>query len=271
LEASAVALATLTLSGVVMSRHVFGLMVGGNEAHRYVVSAVENALKSVDVLFYYDDRSTDGTYELLEPFMGRWNRGNLIYWQREPDVPSFLEHEGRFRQNAWDCFEDCLHPQNGQDWVIAIDTDEVLCGPTECRPCELKKVMDRADPSYDAVRIAIKECFGFDEKGWPMVRTDGWWGKIRGTRIFRYRKDGVFKDVPMACGSEPSYVEKRAIEDMSVHILHLGYAHPEDQREKYERYSLRTGHGSAHIESILATPTLKPWDGLVPPTMTRGS
>ena len=50
-------------------------------------------------------------------------------------------------------------------------------------------------------------------------------------------------------------------------LLHAGYAHPDDREAKYARYSAHAnnGHNDSHIESILAAPSLKGWNGQMPP------
>jgi hypothetical protein len=116
------------------------------------------------------------------------------------------------------------------------------------------------------------EVWGHNPIGWPLLRTDGYWGNIRCTRLFTYKKNGTIKDVPMACGSEPDYVVRtpNPTPGKPLQLLHYGYAHEDDRKDKYERYSKHAGHNPAHIESILKTPQLKPWEGIIPPTMERG-
>jgi len=249
-----------------MSRHVYGLMVTGNEADRYLRSAINNALEAVDVLFLYDDQSIDGSADIIQSF----NSATVVYQRRPDDVPSFLEHEGRFRQASWAAFERYVQPTTS-DWVIGIDSDEVLVGATECRPCELKLVLDRAE-GHDAVLLPRPEVWGYDHDGWPLLRTDGMWGTINCTRLFKYRPGGKIRDVAMGCGSEPEgFCRSLSMYTGGLELLHVGYAHFLDRQDKWQRYTNHPiGHNPAHIQSILASPTVKRWGGLIPPNMTRG-
>lgn len=246
-----------------MTRRVYGLTVGGNEADRYLTSYLTYVMAAVDTLFYYDDCSNDGSAEIVQSIP------NVVYQRRPDGVPSFLEHEGRFRQAAWVAFERFIQP-TVEDWVLGIDTDEVLVGPTECRPCEMKKILDYA--MHGIVRLQRPEVWGWDEKGWPMLRVDGAWGTIQCTRLFRYRPGGKIRDVPMACGSEPDYVAmtRTYVPGNPLQLLHFGYAHPNDRKDKYDRYMSHPGHNVSHVQSILSSPSLVRWTGLIPPTMVRG-
>ena len=135
-----------------MTRRVYGLTVGGNEADRYLSSFLKHVMGAVDTLFYYDDQSSDGSADLVKA------TPNVLYHRRVDTVPSFLEHEGKFRQDAWLAFEQYVQPTT-EDWVLCIDTDEVLVGPTECRPCEMKKVLDFAIP-HGVVRTGPSRSVG---------------------------------------------------------------------------------------------------------------
>jgi len=249
-----------------VNRHVFGLMVIGDEAGRYLYSAIDNAIKAVDVLFVFGDQPTDGSEEIVKSFPS----AQVLYQRRSDGDPSFLEHEGRFRQASWETFEVMVGPTTN-DWIIGIDSDEVLVGPTECRPCDLKPIFDKAGGA-DAVLLPRPEVWGYDDQGWPLLRKDGYWGNIQCTRLFRYKPGGRIRDIPMGCGNEPEgFIKNIARFTNGVELLHYGYVHPDDRQDKYERYTrLSVGHDPRHIQSILATPTLVRWNGLIPPTMERG-
>jgi Glycosyl transferase family 2 len=236
---------------------LFGLMVTRNEAGRYLKLALAQARPVVDELFVFDDGSTDTTVGVAE------DQGCLVA-RRHPSGPSFLEHEGKFRQMAWEVFESAVEPGIG-DWVLALDADEILASAGDPRTLLLRAARYSNGRGETARIISIPETFDV-RAGVPQVRTDGWWGKIRGTRFFAYWPGGCFADRPMASGSEPTYVQERVggpVEDLW--LLHLGYAKAEDRKEKYERYSSRSGHSDAHVESILQEPQLIAWDGPVVP------
>jgi len=248
-----------------MSGHVYGYVVMGNEVDRYLQSFMKNLMLTVDATFVFDDQSSDGSADLVRSF------ANVIYCRRDDSTPTFLEHEGRFRHASWVQFQRYVGPRT-DDWVLAIDADEVLVGPDVCRPCELGDVIRRADQT-GVVLLDRPEVWDLDPIGWPLVRKDGAWGNIRCTRLFRYRPGGQIKDVPFACGSEPDYVAKqRPIDGAPLQLLHYGYCDsPEDRQAHYANYSVRSGHNPMHIRSMIdPNPRLERWSGLLAPTMKRG-
>lgn len=232
---------------------LFGLVVARNEQHRYLASMLAKAMPLVDRLFLLDDRSDDDTAELALA-MG------CDVWVREPDAPSFFEHEGRFRQSAWESFEAACDPQTG-DWVLALDTDEALVGANLVETLRYQLPVAAAANGVTGLRLHVAEVFGVAE-GAPLVRVDGLWGSISGVRLFAYEPEGTFLDRAMGCGSAPTYVSRGKIEDVvTVALLHFGYLDPDDRLEKYERYAGRPGHNEAHVASILQPPALRPWTG----------
>lgn len=249
---------------------LYGLTVGKNESRRYLKSMMSQTTSLVDELFYYDDQSTDDSLAIVAQF-------NNVHRTVRPDhVPSFLEHEGKFRQDAWNTMQSILPLKSG-DWILAIDTDEVVTRLTDgncCLRCEVDQAIESAERiGALSVVLPVPEIFGV-ENGVPMVRTDGLWGTIRGTRLFAYRAGGVFADKSMGSGSEPGYVAAGPKSEYAVglHLMHFGYADPRDLATKYRRYSdlLAHGHNDNHIKSIVSQPVLKPWPG-VPTALERAS
>lgn len=226
---------------------IFALMVTRNEADRYLDLALAALTLSVDGVFVYDDQSTDNTVDVARSY-GAWTT------TRPDSVPQFLDHEGRFRQAAWNAFCETTVPEIG-DWVLAVDADELVVADGDA-----KEILASNTDDGGAWNIRIPETFDLRD-GVPYVRTDGYWGSIMGTRFFAFQPGGVFRDRPMASGSEPTFVPntRRVLE--KFWLLHLGYAKEEDRVAKYERYSTRTGHGDSHVASIIQPPTLRRWDG----------
>lgn len=235
---------------------VLALTVGRNEADRYLPTMLEHLSKIVDGHFFMDDQSTDNTVDIA------------TYWcetmVRPDGVPSFLEHEGQFRQFAYDRFQERFNLTDG-DWVLAIDCDELLVSDTDTHGPDIRAKLDRAiglAGGMNAIVMPVPECFGFDDDGTPLCRTDGFWGGIKGTRLYRWQRGGVFADKRMGSGSEPTYAIQppRSSNHGGVYIMHFGYADPADVRAKYERYNATEhGHNDKHIQSIIATPTLSRW------------
>ena len=242
---------------------LFGSMVMKNESPRYLEACIRWNRRFVDELFVFDDQSDDDSVEIA------WGLGAKVV-VRDNDAPSFLEHEGEFRQNAWWAFEEVCRPTVG-DWVFSFDADEFAVAPGEIRN-SFDHAINRAQRFQNiGVILPFPEIFNVDTSGQPFQRVDGYWGSIRGPRLFMYRDGGVWQDKTMGCGSEPTYVSKGSLstDNAGINVLHYGYAQFEDRSAKYERYnSLAHGHNDKHIQSILQQPQLVRWDGVVPEVLT---
>lgn len=73
---------------------IYSYMVTRNESSRYLDACLSWNLPHIDGLAVYDDHSTDDTVELARQHGAKATI-------RSDDVPSFMEHEGQFRQAAW--------------------------------------------------------------------------------------------------------------------------------------------------------------------------
>lgn len=238
---------------------ILAYMVARNEAGRYLDACLDWATQFLDGIALFDDRSTDET-TLLAELHGCEVKKN--------EGPSFLLHEGQFRQNAWRWFEASMRPEEG-DWVLALDADEFLVATDGDERASLERVVDDAEASNStSVCIPVPEVYYTDveEDGLlfgAKIRTDGWWGKIQGTRLFKYVPGGRFGPKAMGCGAEPTYVQNGKIHraPADLVLMHYGYADPVDVRAKYDRYTAlyQHGHSDAHIRSIIQPPTLQDW------------
>ena len=241
-----------------------------NEAHRWLQSSLTNTASVADTLFVWDDQSTDDSRDVA--------RGIATAVAVRPNgVPSFIEHEGRFRQAAWNAWERTIGPAEG-DWVLAIDADEFWVPLARHVPARLALQCSAAYSALNECRstnIAVPEMWTLR----PLqIRVDGQWANCFGPRLYRWPGPGAtFKDVPMGCGSSPTQVTGIEASEIGLvafgQILHFGYVHPDDLQEKYRRYSSLADHGhlSSHIESIIRPPRLAPWEGPVPPEVWRGT
>jgi hypothetical protein len=193
---------------------------------------------------------------------------------RNLNSPSFIEHEGKFRQDAWNWMEDALEPEEG-DWIFSFDADEFLINWDRESP---KSVLQRLASDSEKIgvrsrRMKVDEVFSVDENGDPWIRTDGYWDNIVQNRFYEYISDpwaNKFKEIPLACGSLPKGGET-SIPTGRVGILHYGYARASDRLEKYRRYRGLHGHSSEHIDSIIQPPTLSKWQGPVPNIQVRSN
>jgi hypothetical protein len=244
---------------------VIAHMVVRNELNRYLRASIPWLRRVVgEYLHVHDDLSDDGTYEYL------LDEGVAVT-QRAPTEPSFLDHEGRFRQAAWRAMERTFSPRD-RDWILCLDADELLLCSQPRHESELRTVLDMeirqtVAEGMSAIQLHVAEFFGFDDNGVPQVRTDGLWGQIEGIRLVRWRPNGHLLDREESSGSVPNAwtAPARPVEDLA--IGHFGYARPTDVAAKYERYKACRGHARDHIESIRAEPRLTPWLGQRAPVM----
>lgn len=243
---------------------IFGSLVMKNEARRYLDDCLAWMRPFFDDLFIYDDRSTDDSVEIAVSH-------DAYVVRRGERSPSFLEDEGGFRWNAWQMFESTIHPIHG-DWILAFDADEFLVHPTNVRAALENAIRNAQLHAQVGIILPFPEIFGIKD-GVPQSRIDGYWGGIRGPRLFAYKQNALWSTKTMGCGSEPTYVAQGQLSEsnMGLHMLHFGYARPEDKQEKYRRYSslVMNGHADKHIQSIVETPILEPWIGPVPDWVTQ--
>lgn len=216
--------------------NVYAYMVTKNEADRYLLAALHSLFDAVDGIFVYDDRSTDGTVDLL-------NELQVPYNVRSPLSVGFQEDESKFRQDAWYFMEREFHPVPG-DWIFSLDADEQLRTRTHLR--------EVATTECDGLWMKIHEMWAPDQ-----VRVDGYWGGITGMRFCEYKPGGFFVKKRMGGGSVPDYVSN-ASWTSRADILHYGYFNPDERQPKMERYltNRSNGHNPTHIRSIILPPTL---------------
>lgn len=236
---------------------LFGLMVTRNEADRYLQACLEWHAPLFDGLLVYDDQSDDATFHVVRHV-------GATYVRRPVGVPSFMEHEGHFRQDSLDQLVARFGLAAG-DWVAVIDTDEFLVGPDDLRGA-LRGAIRRAEASgAKALTINRPELWSLSP---PAERVDGYWGGIVCTRVFRWEPGGRIRDAAMGCGAEPDYIAtSRLYREGTIRLVHVGYVDPRDRQDKYERYTSLTdhGHNHGHIESILGRPRLRDWTDPLPP------
>jgi Glycosyl transferase family 2 len=238
---------------------IYGILVMRNEASRYLEKCLQWMSPLFDGLFVYDDKSSDDSVEIARSFTD-----HVVV---RKDSPSFLEHEGMFRMESWRSFLSEMSPEFG-DWVLSFDADEFLVSINETTEASLRYSVEGAKKKKCfSVMVDIPEIFKVEgSKHWR--RTDGFWGQIRGTRLFEIKDRAEWTMKPMGCGSEPTYVShsKPFPNIYDLNLMHYGYAQPKDVKAKYDRYSklLVHGHNDSHIASIIESPTLEVWRGPIP-------
>jgi glycosyltransferase involved in cell wall biosynthesis len=235
---------------------VYGLLVAKNEESRYLRRFIDHHNAIFDNIFVFDDESTDNTLNICA------DRGLAVASSKGP---SFMEHEGKFRYNAWLAFEEQIKPTE-DDWVFVIDADEFLVSRSGDVRTALQSTVDLANYfGYKVVRMKKNEVWEINNSD-CYIRTDGFWDKISVQHLFKYEPNAQWNMKAMGCGSEPTYARDRPFDTQSISVLHFGYAELKDREEKYERYmSLDNhGHNPGHILSILRRPALNLYKGSVP-------
>jgi len=228
---------------------IHAVLVCKNEEHRYLKAFLEWNSRWWDSLFVYDDQSVDNTFDIAMDYA---SAGAI----RHESIPSFMENEGEFRQEAWNIFEEAIQPAS-DDWVFVVDADEFVSSHNPRK--DLQWLTRRGS---DSVMIPIPEVWATEGSG-ILIRTDLYWAGNAGPRFFRYKPDGQYRTKrKMGCGNSPIYASEAPLEQDEVSLLHFGYLDVEDKEVKYARYLGRAGHGKSHIESIRSSrPTLEPWNG----------
>lgn len=241
-------------------RRLIGHMVTRNEATRWLKQTLPWLNAITDTTVVYDDRSDDGTYAYV---LGQ----GVTATSRPGNSVSFLQDESRFRGDGWAFMEDVARPGPG-DWILCVDADEFVVtehrdplGALAARLAILRAVEEAERQGRGAVTLPVIEVFGF-RSGTPMVRRDGYWGGITACRLTKWRPHASFSPRVEGGGSIPSGWLDHHLPTEDLHLMHLGYARPEDRQARYERYRSGRGHNMVHIDSILQCPTLAPWDGM---------
>jgi hypothetical protein len=237
---------------------IYGLMVTRNECDRYLQSCLAWHVPIFDGLLVYDDQSTDQTQEIALA-------SGAHFCSRPDSVPTFMTHEGKFRQDSLQALEECFHPDIG-DWVLVVDSDEFLVADQGDTALVLRVLAEAADAKRcKSVILNRPELWSLNP---PAERLDGYWGSIRCTRLFRWEPGGQIKDLAMGCGNEPTYINKAPMypDGRGLRLFHVGYVDPADRQEKYDRYTSlsENGHNDNHIKSILTIPSLRKWGGPLP-------
>lgn len=239
-------------SNGLLSVKLFALTVGKNENNRYLSRFFEWTQSFTDGHFFYDDQSTDGTVWTA----AQW----AVTRTREVSVPSFMEHEGIFRQSAFQAFCEDMPVDEG-DWIISLDCDEFLVTKGNQRDC-----LEHMTNMSITPKLPVVEIFGVDQ-GRFSRRVDGFWKGITAARYFPWDGKLRMNLLEMGGGSVPTSVKYGpALPEMDAALLHLGYFADEDKQAKYLRYagSRNNGHASSHIQSIITSPKVIPWLGKVP-------
>lgn len=224
-------------------RIIAHMVVGPNEAHRYLRQVLQRASMWIDDLHVaLDPHAAMDEVDCAEEF-GAHVTGLTQCWE---------DHEGQTRQEAWEWMEREMQPEEN-DFIALLDADEAVV--------EHQRIRRVADENPGKViGFTFHEMWSHNE-----FRIDRLWKPYPGYILVPYRKGGSIRDRPIACGREPMYVRNiQRVSQTIANLLHYGYAHEYDRLLKHDRYMKLDGgryHNADHIKSILYPPTLKEWTG----------
>jgi len=223
-------------------RIIAHMVVGPGEADRFLKAVLGRVNDWADVIHVALDPVAGDEEELLAVQMA--NHATRV------ESPTFVEHEGRFREAAWRQMEETVKPELG-DYIVCIDADEIIVNAAAVR---------KAIREYPGKRLGVKFHHMWDKDHY---RSDGQWRPHVAHIIIPYQPNGHHVDRAMACGREPTYAQNLPMHGQPVSdILHLGYMREQDKQAKYDRYMLLDGgafHSNAHIKSIIMQPSLERW------------
>lgn len=218
------------------------MVVGEGEADRYLEQTLERVTWWADITHVVlDSPASDNEIKIVGKWADSWQHSNYTW----------ADHEGEFRQNAWNLMEANTEPEPN-DFIAVIDADETVVQ---------HDTIQRAAREHGGKRIG----FRFHEM-WSAThyRIDGHWKPYNGYVMIPYRPHGQFKNRRIASGREPTYAANiPTIGNPIADLLHYGYADDADKGWKYTRYMALDGgrfHNLAHIQSIIRPATLKLWD-----------
>lgn len=219
---------------------LFCFVVAKNEAAKFLPSWINHYRNMFDGVHFFDDQSTDSTPTLAK-------LAGYDVTVRPDDVPSFRQHEGNFRQHAWDTAVEKLGVQEG-DRIFAPDCDEFVM-------CDRDTLLTLQTPTT----FHIDEIWQFGVDG-TFKRSDGTWPSNKGIRLVTFDESKRFNETRVGSGSTPEGIPTQYQSD--IRLLHYGYAYPGAPSERYERYKNLSGnaHSPGHINSILARPKLKRYE-----------
>jgi hypothetical protein len=222
-------------------RIIAHMVVGPGEADRFLATVLERVSDWADIVHVALDLVATDNEDMA-------SRKAADYVTRLSTT--FVEHEGRFREEAWHQMEDVVQPELG-DYIVCIDADEIIHDAAAVR---------KGIKEFPGKRLGVT--FHHMWNG-THYRVDGQWRPHVAYIIIPYRFQGHHADRLMASGREPTYAQNVPVHGHPVSdILHLGYLRDEDKRMKHDRYMLLDGgkfHSNAHIQSIMMTPSLERW------------
>lgn len=215
---------------------VVAMMVVRNEAHRYLSQCLQSLQKYVDEILVVDDHSTDDTPEICLSF-----RQVRLVKKRES---TFWVDESALREECWRHTIE-LKP----DWILAIDADEML---EESIVKEIPKIINQK--RFQKIAFRLIEFWGSRE----YYRVDKLWNPknrwVTNLIKYNYSHPYQFSKKKLHCGRLPINIPGETFYS-KTHLLHYGYANPEEHVDKFMRYIKNDPYGEncplSHYLSIL--------------------
>jgi hypothetical protein len=199
-------------------RRLLALLAVRDES-RYLPGYLANVGPQVDGIIALDDRSRDGSGELLEA---------------DPRVVELIRSGGEGEK--WDEVGNYSRLvtaalDHDPDWLVSLDADERVERGFRRRA---ERVIERGERlGLGAFSVHLLELWASPRR----YRVDGLWGGKRPARLFRAREDHEFDMRPLHAQKAPLQGRVRdGFPHADLRVYHLRMVHPEDREARRERY-----------------------------------
>jgi hypothetical protein len=225
-------------------RVICGMLIGRGESLRWLDRTLRLAADWADQIVVRLDDDVDHDTEAAVACAEHLPR--TIHY----GATRFAADESAARNELMATLDDVA---NEGDLIVILDADEQVVTSDGSDP---REVLDGL-PTTGAWGAEFMHVWAPDGN---LIRVDGGWRPHYQARIYRHSAGGRIQPRQLACGAVPEHA-RHATAAPQLRVIHWGYARPEDRQAKHARYMTLDGgrfHSRAHLESILATPTLEP-------------
>lgn len=227
---------------------------GPGESKRYADQVLEKTEEWADLIIIYADHIDSGTQDmLLAKTIGEGAAASgckKIVVRSMNNEPSFLDDESHVRNELLGVLDE--HLTTG-DLVCVLDMDEELQAAVYGQERDILKAL----PSQYGIEAWGVTFYHLWTPDGSVYRTDGGWRPTEGPRIYRHLPGARVQQRRMACRPIPE--SALPCSPSGLRVAHYGYAREPDRVAKHQRYLELDGgryHSLAHLESIVAEPTL---------------
>ena len=219
------------------------MIVGPGESFRYLDRMLRYASDWADTLCVYVDGADEDTKNAVVYHSGSFEDGGHVSVGRNRIYER--DGEGATRNRLFRLLDNVL---DEGDLVVSIDADEQLVTP--------RSVLQNLDESAGVWKANYWHLWTRDGSKY---RTNGLWYPDVRHMAWRHIQGAQTEEGGLFAESTPTQARWSSLGDTELDVLHWGYTHVEDRREKHALYMQRDGgqqHDVAHLESIIQQPEL---------------